>query len=261
MVRNMKASKKIINHFLKFYKISPLTLFLLISFSSIGQSKSYFPTLTRAYIDKEYNVYFNYDKKVARFLYKPCYSLPKNHPVYCDSTDIIEPWYLVAKFKSNLFKDSLDIVYSAGLSGDPSYSVSDITGKILTSINCTDFYINDLGIIYTSGHTNNMFNQRRKFEIKKDTVLEVKQPYYYVGLKNKTLKPITLYKEKTGKEVIAQLPKNYTVEVLLAENTSDNFHSHKYFLVKTEFGLVGWLRLTDYEGYDPVIEGLFYAGD
>jgi len=261
MVRNMKALKKFIKHFLKFYKISPLTLFLLISFSAIGQSKSFFPALTRTYIDTDFNVYFNYDKKVTRFLNKPCYALPKNHPVYCDSTDIIEPWYLVAKFKSNLFKDSLDIVYTAGLSGDPSFSVSSITGKILTSINCTDFYINELGTIYASGHTNNMFNQRRKFEIKKDTFLEVKQPFYYVGLKSKTLVPITLYKDKTGKDILAQLPKNYNVEVIASDNQINDFESCKLYLVKTEFGLLGWLRLSDYERNDSVIEGLFYAGD
>jgi hypothetical protein len=236
-------------------------LLLLIKFYAIGQSKSYFPALKRVLIDKDYNAYFNFDKTNTRFLNRPCYSLPKNHPVYCDSSEAGETWYLVAKFKSHFFKDSLDIVYSAGPSADPGFSISDITGKILTSINCIDFYINELGTIYTSGHTNNMFNQRRKFEIKKDTIIEVKQPYYYVGLKSKTLTPITLYKEKTGKEIIAQLLKNYAIEVLLAENTSDNFYSHKYFLVKTEFGLIGWLRLTDYEGYDPLIEGLFYAGD
>ncbi len=239
-----------------------LNFLLFMGISSLNaQNKSYFPSLTRVLIDKDYNVYFSYEKNATRFLNKPCYTLPKKHPVYCDSTEFGSNWVLVAKYKSPLFKDSLDIVYSAGLSADPDFTISNFKGKILHSINCTDFYINELGGIYTAGHTNNMFDQRRKFEIKKDTIIEVKQPFYYVGLKSKTLKNVILYKEKTGKDVLAQLPQNYPVEVLAAEYISGDFEPQRLFLVKTEFGLLGWLRLGDYGSSDPVIEGLFYAGD
>lgn len=106
-----------------------------------------------------------------------------------------------------------------------------------------------------------MYNRRRKFQLQNDTILEIKQPYNYVGLKGKTEKSITLYKDKTGPDIVAQLPKAYEIEVLLAESPTKDFESDQLFLVRTDFGLVGWLRLSTEDVYEPVLKGLFYAGD
>ncbi len=237
-------------------------LLLLTVFSPLGvsgQSKTFFPALTKVSVDTTYDATFGYDKKATRLINKPCHLLSKKDPLYCEKDEVLAEWKLVAKFKSVNFKDSLSIIYSEGMSADPGFVIMTKTDKIIGRFSCTGFYINSSGTIYTSGHVNNMYDRRRKFQIQPDTVTEVKQPYNYVGLKGKALKDFVLYRDKDGDEIVAQIPKGYDVEILLAESATKDFEMDLKFLVKTDFGLVGWLRL---EGFgDQVIDGLFYAGD
>jgi len=87
--------------------------------------------------------------------------------------------------------------------------------------------------------------------------VEVQQPYYYVGLKSRTLNTVNIYQTKDCKVLIATLPKDYEIEILLTE---DPFEPSMY-LVRTSFGLTGWakLRAGMYESID--VEGLFYNND
>ena len=157
--------------------------------------------------------------------------------------------------------DSLYIIYSQGMSEDMVFELAtkpDASTRI-GSFYCLEFYINSLGTIYTAGHTNNMFNMRRKFQLQGDTIREVRQPFYYVGLKGKTLNEITLYAVKSGKDIVAQLPADYEIEILLAEYAEKDTEMGTRFLVRTEFGLVGWLRV---EGFaEGVLKELYFAGD
>lgn len=236
-----------------------VTLTLASSLNVSGQNKSLFPYLTKVSVDTTYNVIFGYEKKSTRLLNKPCYLLSKKDPLHCDKDSILAEWVLVAKFKTGTIKDSVNIIYSPGMSDDPGFVISTKSDKIIGRFSCIEFYINNQGTIYTSGHVNNMYDRRRKYQIQTDTVTEIKQPYNFVGLKGKALKDVTLYKDKIGDEIVAQIPKGYEIEILLAESSTKDFEPEYNFIVKTEFGLVGWLRL---EGFsDRVIEGLFYAGD
>jgi len=112
------------------------------------------------------------------------------------------------------------------------------------------------GAVYTSGHMGN-FDVRQKFEFTNGKFLEVKQPYYYVGLKSKTLNTINIYQTKDCKKLIATLPKNHEIEILL----TDESFTPSFYLVRTSFGLVGWakLRAGQHESID--VEGLFYNND
>ena len=234
-------------------------IFLLTILSAHGQAKMYFPNLTRVSIDTSLKVFFGYDKKTTHFINKPCYALDEKDPRHCFRDSVFAEWTVVAKYKYDKLADTVYIIYSAGLSDDPGFGIYTKDDKIIGSITCLEFYINASGTIYTAGHTNSMYNRKRKFQIQGDTLVEIKQPYNYVGLKGKTLIDLTLHKEKTGIEIVAQLPKGYEVEVLLAEASTKDFEMDYNFLVRTDFGLVGWLRL---EGFvEPVIEGLYYAGD
>ena len=116
------------------------------------------------------------------------------------------------------------------------------------------------GSIYTSGHTCN-FDVRQKFELSKGKFLEVKQPYYYVGLKSRTLNTINIYQTKECKKIVATLPKNYEIEVLLTEESFTDPSTPSLYLVRTSFGLVGWakLKVGQYESVD--VDGLFYNND
>ena len=234
---------------------------MISSMTLIGQTKTYFPNLTRTAIDTSFGIFFNYDKDFTRFINKPCHELDKKDPLFCNDESSPEMSILVAKFKNNIVKDSVTISYSEGASADPEFIITNKKGKTMGNISCLEFYINGLGTIYTSGHVNNMYDRRRKFQLKSDTILEIVQPYNYVGLKGKTLKAITLYKDKVGTDIIAQLPKEYEIEILLADGKTEDYAADSYFLVKTDFGLVGWLRLTNDDQFGAVLKELFFAGD
>jgi len=238
-----------------------LTFLFTIIIRLSGQPQSYFPNLTRISVDTTYNVFFGYDKSTTRLINKPCYQLEKADPFHCYEDSVPVTWIILAKFKNKSLKDSIYIVYSEGLSADPVFEVSTKpdASTIIGSFYCLEFYINASGTIYTSGHTNNMFNKRKKFQLKNDTIVEVQQPYLYVGMKGKTMKDVTLFKDKVGKTIVAQLPKEYEIEILLAESGTKDFEIETLFLVRTDFGLVGWLRL---EGFgEQVLKDLYYAGD
>ncbi len=154
------------------------------------------------------------------------------------------------------------ILFDGGMSDDPEYTVLSNKQKVLGRFPALEFYINSIGTIYTAGHVNNMYNRKRKFQIQKDTIVEVKQPFSYVGLKGKTLKEIILYKEKEGSDIyVAKLPKDYEIEILLTESNTTNYQIDLYYLVKTDFGLVGWLRLTNEDVFGRVLKELYYKGD
>lgn len=239
--------------------IFTVTLTLTSILNASGQDKTLFPYLTKVSIDKDFKVIFGYDKKTSRLINKPCYLLSKKDPLYCYKDSVLAEWILVAKYKADNVKDSLNIIYSQGMSADPEFIIASKSDRIIGRFSCIEFYINSLGAIYTSGHVNNMFDKRKKFQVQADTVLEVGQPYSFVGLKGKALRDATLYKDKTGDAIVAQVPKGYEIEILLTEFSTKDYDTNLIFLVKTEFGLVGWLRL---EGFsDRVIQGLYYAGD
>jgi hypothetical protein len=242
--------------------ILPLLVCLFLStFQAFGQANNYFPQLTKIKIDGGMNpVVFGYHKSEAKLIRKKGHQLPKNDPWYCPDLDA--PCFeKLAAFKNPQFKDSLYVLFSHGPSEDPNFIIATKTGKIVGNVNGLGLYLTSNNTFYVNGHTNNLFDKRRKFQIKSDTISEVTQPFYYVGLQSVTLKDIVLYKDKTSTEVVASLPKGYKVEVLLAEFGRPDFETEEYFLVRSEFGLVGWLRLNRDEPWDSVIKGLFFAGD
>lgn len=146
------------------------------------------------------------------------------------------------------------IDYDEGPSADPEIIVTRVGSEEPAGyVPGLKFYIPGTGAIYASGHTNTMFDTRRKYVLERDKLVEVKQPFYWVGLESKALKDIALLSRKGGQEVVARLPKGSALTVMLAEED--------WYLVKTPFGLVGWLEVKDYTQEAEVIEGLFFRGD
>ena len=155
-------------------------------------------------------------------------------------------------------KTEILIGYSEGASEDPEfwfYQQEEAGFRPLISVNGKQIFISGNGNIYVSGHTNNMFNKRRKFKFENDAIREVEQPLYFVGLQTKTLKTIKLYSDKSLDNILATLPANAPIEVVAAEYANEC----QYFLIKTSFGLLGWWKLDNY--YSSAVDKLFYAGD
>ena len=154
------------------------------------------------------------------------------------------------------FNEIFTVDFSPGPSADPGFTIRKIFKDSLIyidSFNCTNLVIPGNKFIYTSGHTNNMFNERKKFVYSGDGFQEVKQPFYYVGLKTNNLKPITLFSDTTLSDPVAKLPANYDIEVLI--NVND------FYLIRTAFGLTGWLNMKRSLYGNTPIKGLYYAGD
>ncbi len=147
------------------------------------------------------------------------------------------------------------VYYSEGASTDPNFTI-DINGKTWNAFT-ENLAIKANGVMYTEGNINHSFNERRKYHLTANGVKEVKQPFLYVGVKDKLLKPTKLYADKSRRStVIANLPKGYEVEVLVEQDG--------FYLTRTKFGLVGWLILGEEDNYafgKPLIRGLGFLGD
>jgi hypothetical protein len=117
------------------------------------------------------------------------------------------------------------------------------------------------GSVLTEGQNNQSFNVRRKFVLSDGQLVEARQPFYYVGLDSVALVDLDLYSSKDFRQPVARLRKGEKVTVLLNEavDKGDGEYGTDTYLVKTPFGLVGWIRSP--AGQPPVIEGLVYHGD
>ncbi len=170
-------------------------------------------------------------------------------------------------------EETYRITFSEDPSMDPHYTFYRVTpdGKeeAVGSVNGLELVVPGNGCVYTSGHSDTYFNERHKFKMKNDKLVEIMQPYLYSGLKTKTRKPVTLYSGKDYKAEVTRLPAGCPVKVLLGVN-GDPPGSGQDFLIKTPAGLIGWLSFKDVpwvpkpgggDLYDTPIEGIFWAGD
>lgn len=108
------------------------------------------------------------------------------------------------------------IVYST--CPNPEFIIYNSTNpdEIIGTINSGHLYINGSGNIYSSGGEGT-FDVRKKHIVNNSKLEHVQQPFYYVGLKSKTLNSVTIYQSKKLKTKIASLPANYDIEVVLSE--------------------------------------------
>jgi len=171
-----------------------------------------------------------------------------------------EPVYTIHRFIETKLENSATSIYLIdwypGPSEDPTFIISMKSGKDeveVGGINAKELIIPGNGYIYSSGHTNNMFNTKKKYKIENEKLVEIKQPFYYVGLESFTLMDTVIYRDVKQKQEVARLPKNTKVKVLVSAEDD-------YYLISTDFGLTGWLYI--YPGQNSrVIEGMYYAGD
>lgn len=98
-----------------------------------------------------------------------------------------------------------------------------------------------------------MFNYREKYELKGGELVAVKQPFWSVGLDTTALAAITIYSDKSLTSPVATIPKGGSLSVILNED--------KFYLIKTPFGLLGWIEYNYPEIEQGPIKGLFFNGD
>ena len=164
----------------------------------------------------------------------------------------------IHKGKNKYYK----ITFDYGPSEDPNYNIYIKNGGeeeiFIASINAEKLIIPGNGYIYSCGRSNELYNKKRKYKLSDNSLIEVAQASYYIGLKTQTNAFLTLYSEKNKQNKVAVLPKNYNIEVLLEKDD--------WIMIKTSFGLTGWVKLSDLTTYDMSKENLsiknfYFSGD
>ena len=155
-------------------------------------------------------------------------------------------------------KEQFLIEYSEGGSVDPGFIIYKVekTGLIRLSylIDGLNIAVPGDGFLYIWGHTNSYFNLRRVYSIVNGTLKEIKQPYYYVGLKSEALVEIKIYKSKNEQELVTAIKKGSPITVIL--NDGD------HYLIKTERDILGWWKPGAYSVYEgKEIKDIFFNGD
>lgn len=200
----------------------------------------------------EYKDYFP-----VRILYDPQISQVVDKPLNAGPEHEGEP-LVTRALKTRIDRAKSEEVYidfDPGPSADPSIVIIPVgSDEPAGYISGLEFYIPGTGAIYASGHTNTMFDTRRKYVLQDGKLAEVKQPFYWVGLESKAKKDLVLFSGKDGKETVARLPKGSPLTVVLNEGES-------WYLIKTSFGLMGWLKIEGGSQEADAVEGLFFAGD
>ncbi|MFC1557713.1 hypothetical protein ACFL40_00010 [candidate division KSB1 bacterium] len=147
------------------------------------------------------------------------------------------------------------IDFSQGASVDPEFIINrNIDGKavFIDKFFAIEIIVPGDGFLYISGHTNTMYNKRRKFRIKDGKFIEVQQPYYHVGLETINTEHITLYSDTLYTEKVSDIPAKSKITVLI--NKGD------YYLIKSPIGLTGWIKIPRWSWKSP-IKFLFFRGD
>jgi hypothetical protein len=209
---------------------------------------------------KEYEISVKYDPSISEVIakkYKHLNSDYKNtFPGYkdgqgeCDCT--AEFGYVILKTKLNRSSDKYYYI-DFWICPEPEFRIFEEGNKTpLDNISATALVIPGNGSIYTSGHMS-YFNARQKYDFVNNKITEVPQPFYYVGLKSHTLRTVNLYQDTNLKKVIATLPPNNEIEILLSAGG--------LYLARTSFGLVGWTKLEAAQYRSVDVEGLFYNND
>lgn len=223
-----------------------IILAILIPRISDSQSRSSaFPGLNRLEVDSTYKVWVYFDSRKSALV---------KHPY---KTEVSYGMDVLLMTLAPSLLDTFLIRYDSGPSADPGFLVFRIQKDSLIQLTYSIFglalVIPGDGFIYVDGHTNTMFNTRRKFLVSRDTVKEISQPFYYVGLDSKTSEELHIYSDFSQTNEVAIIPRGSPTHVLLNQG--------RYYLLRTQFGLVGWVKLPVTGAGKTPIEGLYYVGD
>lgn len=158
--------------------------------------------------------------------------------------------------------------FTQGMSSDPEFIIEECaSGAIIGAWGGTQLTIPGDGYIYISGHTNNMFDEHRKFYVDSHKKLkEVSQPFYYIGIETIALRPFNIASDQTLQTIVDKVRADEKITVILADNRGDGAGENLY-LIKTERDLLGWFKIPD-DGFmfpgslnKPYFDGVFYNGD
>lgn len=244
-------------------KQSTLIAVVYFTFSGLvsAQENEPFSYLTKLEINPTYDGIkesISFNAAVTRVINTKLKDLDRTDPFYAEECD----GDMVKAIETKIHMDSEEtytLIYnltcccSWGFTIYKTAQPDEPIGRIIAN----QLFIPGNGNLYSINRIGTDYLVRKKYTLEDGALKEVKQPLNYVGIKSKTLRPIKIYAEKEMKTVIASLPADYEVEVLLSDK---EFGKNKLYLMRTNFGLVGWttLKAGQYKSID--VEGIFYWG-
>lgn len=217
----------------------------------------------RMFQSKVSSAFLAYNPEVTKVIDKELGELEETHQLFPLKSILFEDDVLLLETKiDHKDKESYYVVYSEFPSGDPHFCFMKVGGPLdfLNEISGTALAIPANGFVYGASRYDANFTERRKYKYDSKGFHEVVQPYYYVGLKTRTIVPIILYSNQNTDQQIAELPAGTEIEVLLTDNKWV-FEKGISYLVKTPFGLLGWTWVEEKQLQADVIEGISYWGD
>lgn len=198
--------------------------------------------------------------------YNPCctevYKIPVSELI---STDPLYPYDEYSTEDIKMIRTKTDthstkeyiVVYSDLPSGDPHYIFYSTSKpvEVLFSIPGEKIFIPGDGFVYSRGHSNNTIEARKKYRVTDTGLTEVKQPYYFSGLKSKALIDLKVFDSEDLKNETGTIPAGTEVQILLKKDNTE------LYLIMDPYGITGWIDAGMTGIMPTVIEGLFYAGD
>lgn len=150
------------------------------------------------------------------------------------------------------------ITYDDGPSCDPSFNIwIEGTEQPIGDFLGDHLIVPGNGFLYVIRRSNRSFESREKWAIRNGELVEVPQSHYYVGLETRTLKAIALHQSADAKSpLIAKVPAATMVTVVVNQEVD----GRDWYLVRTPFGLVGWIEDNGY-GDGRQFEAIEFRGD
>lgn len=214
--------------------------------------------------------YFSFDPKFFNEINIFRKDLPKNDPFYMDET--------LGTGDEDIVLGTIDLsgkneIYYVILSDFPSHDVSYAFYKyerVKNKSTPQEFIEPDFkifspsliipgnGNIYSYGHNNNSYSLKKKYLYKEGKIVSLTQPFSYVGVSASSLKEQTIYSDYSLKNSLYKISKGSPVTIVgIYEDLENN---KEYFIVASEFGLVGYVQI-DHSQTENQFSGFYYSGD
>src|SRR5690606_24645618 len=113
------------------------------------------------------------------------------------------------------------LYFSPGPSADPEFILVGNSGKIIGRIAALKLEITEDFQVFSSGHTNTMFDKKRSFTIQADTLSEIKQAFYEVGIQGKLKRNLQVYCDDSFSVLQQFLTAGSEIEILLAKASGE----------------------------------------
>ena len=214
--------------------------------------------------------YFSFNPKFYKEIYTLRKNLPKNDPLYMDES--------FGSGEEDIVLGTIDLsgkneIYYVLLSDFPSYDISYTFYKYERiknkktpqeyiepdfSIYAPSVIIPSNGNIYSYGHNNNSYSLKKKYLYKEGKIVELKQPFNYVGIAANSLKEQTIYSDFSLSSPLYKISKGSPVTIVAIHEDIEK--NKEYFVVASEFGLVGYTQI-DHSQTENQFSGFYYNGD